>query len=66
MVLQQQRLFLEVCPDDGFRSGTSADFNNTGAPRHSALQGDDDMKEIQNRIDNMKPEDKAVYQAFRR
>ncbi|HPJ79722.1 MAG TPA: SusD/RagB family nutrient-binding outer membrane lipoprotein [Prolixibacteraceae bacterium] len=48
------------------RSGTSADFNNTGAlggiPLYKVMI---DMKEIQNRIDNMNPEDKAVYQAFR-
>lgn len=48
------------------RSGTSADFNNTaalgGVPLYRVMI---DMREIQNRIDNMKPEDKEVYQAFK-
>ena len=48
------------------RSGTSADFNNTaalgGIPLYKVMI---DMKEIQNRIDNMPEADKAVYQAFR-
>ncbi len=48
------------------RSGTSADFNNTaalgGVPLYRVMI---DMKEIQNRIDNMKPEDQEVYKAFK-
>jgi len=48
------------------RSGTSADFNNTaalgGVPLYKVMI---DMREIQNRIDNMKAEDKEVYQAFK-
>ncbi len=48
------------------RSGTSADFNNTGAlggiPFYKVMI---DMKEIQTRIDNMQPEDQEVYKAFR-
>lgn len=48
------------------RGGTGSDFNNVGAlggiPMYRVMI---DMKEIQNRIDNMPAEQKAVYQAFK-
>ncbi len=48
------------------RSGTSSDFNNTaalgGIPLYKVMI---DMKEIQNRIDNMSTENQKVYQAFK-
>ncbi|HZL09364.1 MAG TPA: SusD/RagB family nutrient-binding outer membrane lipoprotein [Prolixibacteraceae bacterium] len=48
------------------RAGTGSDFNNVaalgGVPLYRVMI---DMKEIRNRIDNMDPENKAVYQAFR-
>jgi hypothetical protein len=46
--------------------GTSSDFNNTGAlggiPLYDVMI---DMREIQNRIDNMPEEQKGIYKAFR-